>query len=197
MKRIILLALGLWLGFAAPSWALLRPEISLGARVGLALFDEDDALDAEVELDQAPVLGATLGIRQRQFGGELSVDWIDTDLDGPAGEVGELRTIPILITGRFHFLAEDSGFDPYAGLGVGYYLNDFDARGADDVDIDNAVGFHLNVGANLRITSALSVALDARYVVAQADADAGGGTSAEVSLNSIVATAGVRYSFPR
>lgn len=183
-------------GMVAPSWALMRPEISLGARVGMALFEDDEIGGTDAELDQAPVLGVTLGIRQRQFGGELSIDWIESDLDASSGRIGALRTIPVLLTGRFHFLPEDSGFDPYLGLGVGYYLNDFDAAGAGDLDIDNTVGVHLNAGANLRVTTALGVALEARYVAAEADAETPGVTD-ELDLGGFVVTAGVRYSFPR
>lgn len=213
--RIVFAALILFFGSAWQALALLGPEVSIGVRIGASVFQEDEVFDTDTEINTAPVLGLVAGIRQGQLGGELSLDRMKTDIETDIKE-GELTIVPVLLTAQFHFLEEAKSFDPYIGLGVGYYLNSFStsseakasatAAGLDnyDVEVENAVGFHINLGANMKVSNALAFTIDARYAIAETDIEQKGTItgipltiSDDLSLDAFVITGGVKYIFPK
>ncbi len=200
----------LLLGYAAPAFALLGPETSLGARIGGGSFQGDTISGQSIDFKNPTSVGVVAGIRQERIGGELSVDWIKTNVEGDV-RLAEAMLIPILLTAQFHLL--DPGatqIDPYLGVGVGYYLNSANTSseakkkfGSDfKAELDNAVGFHFGAGVNFKATTAVVFALDLRYALVSTDlTQKGSGASAvgaeTVSLNGLMFTAGVKYLFPK
>jgi len=79
-------------------------------------------------------------------------------------KIGEISTIPLTLTGRFH-LPINAMFRPYLGIGFGYYFNDFDSSNT-NVGIDDAFGFHYSFGADLWINRLENTALniDVKYL---------------------------------
>jgi len=211
MKRILGLAAVLVLGWAAPSFALLGPERSVGIRVGTGSFQSDTVFNTTTDIQSPIVLGATAGMRQGNIGGEISVDQITVDLKTDIKEA-QLTMIPILLTAQFHSMEEDAPFDPYFGVGVGYYINSASASSEAKslakglgvsgykVEAKDSVGFHLGVGANMKISSVVGFVIDARYAFTSTDLTvkgAGFSDSDSLHVNGLVVTAGLKYFFPK
>jgi hypothetical protein len=208
MKRIFGLVTILVVGWAIPAMALIGPETSVGVRLGTGFYQSDSAFNTNLDFKNPTVVGVTAGIRQGHLGAELSVDWISMNLESDI-KAAELTTTPILLTMQFHPIEEAATVDPYVGLGVGYYINSARASseakassGFSDykVAMDNSVGFHLSVGANMKVSSALAFVIDARYAFTNADLTVkGGGISSTdtLSVNGVVVTAGIKYLFPK
>ena len=211
MKRIWGLVAVLVLGSAAPSLALLGPQTSVGVRVGTGVFQSDTVFGADADIESVIVLGVTAGMRQGNFGGEISVDQISVDLKTYIKQA-EITMIPILLTGQFHPMEEDDPFDPYFGAGVGYYINSASAsseakavvasRGGSDykVEVDNSVGFHMAVGANMEVSSVVAFVIDARYALTSTDLTLKASSfsdSDSINLNGLAVTAGLKYFFPK
>jgi hypothetical protein len=208
MKRILGLVAVLVLGSPAPSLALLGPETSVGIRVGSGLFQSDKVFGSTTDIQSPIVLGATAGMRQGHLGGEISIDQISVDLKTDIKEA-KLTMIPILLTAQFHPMEDDTPFDPYFGVGVGYYINSASASseaktlsGVSDYKIaaDNSVGFHLAVGANMKVSSVVAFVVDARYAFTSTDLTVKGGgfsDSGSINVNGLVVTAGLKYLFPK
>lgn len=206
MKRILGLVAVLVLGSAAPSLALLGPETSVGIRVGSGAFQSDKSFDQTIKIESPIVLGATAGMRQGHLGGEISVDQISVDLKTDF-KWAKMTMIPILLTAQFHPMENNDPFDPYFGLGVGYYFNSATASseaktqpGFSDLKADNSVGFHLAVGANMKVSSAVAFVVDARYAFTSTDLTVKGGgfsDSDTLNVNGLVVTAGVKIFFPK
>jgi len=206
MKRIFGLAAVLVFGLAAPAMALIGPETSVGVRVGTGFYQSDTVFDTSTDIKNPTVVGVTAGIRQGHLGAELSVDWISMNLETDV-KVAELTMTPILVTLQFHPIEEDATVDPYVGLGVGYYINSVhpssEAKsqlGVSGYQMDNSVGYHLSVGANMKVSSAVAFVIDARYAWTNGDLTVkGGGLSNTDTLNvdGLVVTAGLKYLFPK
>ena len=193
IKRIVFTLLILTFTTAGQAWALLGPELSIGFRVGGAIFQEDEVGGIDTDLENANVLGLVAGVRQGPFGVELSVEWIVTDLDRTTN-LGELKTVPVLLTAQYHPVPKILPIDPYLGIGIGYYINSFDSSTPTDFEVDDTVGFHISAGANLKITTALAVTVDARYAFADSNLDDKlTGKSDDIDLNAIVVTAGLKF----
>ena len=213
IRPVLFTVLILFLGTSSQTWAFLGPDLSLGVRAGLSTFQGDDVFGADADFDTASTLGLTFGIRQGRLGGELSVDWMETDLETDINE-GELTIVSLLLTAQYHLLRKVPVVDPYIGLGVGYHLNSFDTSSeskalaaADginnfDVETDNIVGFHINGGTNIKLTTALPFTIDARYVFSKPDIAQTGNISGgpfplndELKTNAFVITGGLKYIF--
>jgi hypothetical protein len=205
MKRIWSLVAVLVLGSAVPSLALLGPETSVGIRVGSGVFQSDTVFGSTTDIRSPIVLGATAGMRQGHLGGEISIDQISVDLKTDI-KWATMTMIPILLTAQFHPMEDDTPFDPYFGVGVGYYINSATASseaktqpGFSDLKADNSVGFHLTVGANMKVSSVVGFVVDARYAFTSTDLTVkGGGLSSEAfNVNGLIVTAGLKYFFPK
>lgn len=195
IKRIVVAVLFVvFLIPAGTARAFGGPELSLGLRVGTSFYQDDKISGDTVKFDRANVLGVTAGIRQGRLGGELSVDWLRSDLKN-SGDLGQLKSLPVLLTGQFHLLGPGAGLDPYIGAGVGYYVNSFDSKGSGgNATVDDAVGFHAAAGASLNITSAVALTFDLRYALSESDYNAGA-SSEKLKADAIVALVGARYIF--
>jgi opacity protein-like surface antigen len=206
MMRIFGLVAVLVFGLAVPAMALIGPETSVGVRLGTGFYQSDTVFDNNTDIKNPTVVGVTAGIRQGRLGAEISVDWISMNLETDI-KVAEVTMTPILLTLQFHPVEEDATIDPYLGLGVGYYINSAQASseakassGVSKVEMDNSVGFHLGVGANMKVSSALAFVIDARYAFTNADVTfKGGGLSNTdtLAVNGVVVTAGLKYLFPK
>jgi hypothetical protein len=206
MKRILGLVAVLVLGSAAPSLALLGPETSVGIRIGSGAFQSGKSFDQTIKIESPIVLGATAGMRQGHLGGEISVDQISVDLKTDI-KWAKMTMVPILLTAQFHPMENNDSFDPYFGLGVGYYINSVSATseaktqsGFSDLKADNSVGFHLAVGANMKVSSVVAFVVDARYAFTSTDltSKSGGSSNSDsINLNGLVVTAGLKYLFPK
>lgn len=192
--RILTFAFVIFFGISSQAHALLGPDISVGLRFGLSSFSEDDVFGSDVDLASAPLIGAVAGVRGDHLGLELSADWMVTDVESTS-DLGELTIIPIMLTGQYHILPKISPADPYLGLGVGFFLTSFDRDSPGDSDVDPAVGFHLNAGVNVMVTTALALNVDARAVFGETDFTFGSAKD-EVSLNSFLVTGGLKYFLP-
>ena len=195
MVRVVLVAAVLIFSLSTQAHALLGPDISLGIRFGLSGFDEDDAFGTGVELSSAPLVGVMAGIRQDHLGLELSVEWMVADLEATA-KIGELTTIPIMITGQYHILPKISPVDPYLGLGIGFYINSFEAESPGlSEEVDPTVGFHVSAGVNAMVSTALALTVDVRAAFAKTDITIGG-VRDDLSLNAFLVTGGIKYFLP-
>jgi hypothetical protein len=204
MKRIWGLVAVLVLGSAAPSLALLGPETNVGIRVGSGAFQSDKAFGQTIDIQSPIVLGVTAGMRQGHLGGEISIDQISVDLKTDI-KWAKMTMVPILLTAQFHPMEDDAPFDPYFGLGVGYYINSAHASSeakalSGEVKADDSVGFHLAVGANMKVSSVIAFVVDARYAFTSTDLTSkrgGSSKSDSINLNGLVVTAGLKYFFPK
>ncbi len=120
-------------------------------------------------------------------------------------EMGELRQIPVLLNAHYTFWPL-SELAIYVGGGVGYYLNDITLSDAAkivlpnfDVEIDNSLGFQVNVGVDFFLNDKIAMNWDVRYAWNKADyveKDAGSpDTVAELDLNAFVFGIGFKYYF--
>ena len=196
MVRVVFIAAVFVFSLSTQAHALLGPDISLGIRFGLSGFTEDDAFGTGVELSSAPLVGVSLGVRQGPLGLELSADWMQADLEDNTTKIGELTTVPILITGQYHILPKISPVDPYLGLGIGFYINSFEAvDNALTDEVDPTVGFHLSAGVNVMVSTALALAVDARMSFAKTDITVGA-VKDDLDLNAFLVTGGIKYFLP-
>ena len=192
------------------------PETSLGIRVGTGLFQSSNTFDTTTHFSTPTILGLVAGIRQQDIGLELSVDWLKTNLKTGIKE-GTLTSIPILLTAQLHPMWQEEGaFDPYIGIGGGYYINSFhpsseakEAQAADGIDdydasVDDNVGLHLSAGANMKISTVFAFTIDARYTfLSRTTVNAKGiasgspfSDSDSLKLNGFFFTIGAKYLFP-
>ena len=91
------------------------------------------------------------------FSLEFMAGYAKTDVNaeafGLAVEFGEVKQIPLLLTGRLHWWSSDSKLTLYGGGGIGYYINDFSLASIFlsvepglSVDADDSFGFHPATG---------------------------------------------------
>ena len=204
------------MGTATPSLALEGPETSVGIRVGLGSFTSYGGFGPTTEIKDPMVLGVTAGIRRGPLGIEISAEKTKLDMVTDIKEA-TVTMIPILFTPQIHWEKADAPIseilaaplDNYIGAGVGYYINSAkagseaqEASGFTDykVTAKNSVGLHLAVGTNIKVSSAVAIALDARYFFADADLTVKGGgisNTHPTGLIGFVLTAGLKYIFPK
>ncbi len=164
----------------------LEGKFGLGIRAGVRSFAGDDlpfapGVNVDLEVDTSFVGGvnATYFLSE-MLSMELSADYIpDTDahfdLMGFEFNMGELSTIPLLLTARIH-IPTNSPLSPYIGGGVGWYFNSFDINptifvpGA-NIDLDDSFGYHVCFGIEYFFgdNKNFSLNLDGKYVWTNAD----------------------------
>ncbi len=83
---------------------------------------------------------------------------------------GELSITPILVSGLF-FIPFNKSFNPYVGIGFGYYFNHFSIseelitipETTINQDIEDGFGFHAGVGFDYFIAQNLTLNMDIKY----------------------------------
>lgn len=183
--------------------------------IGDADYPDPDEPGIELEYDGAFIFGANASYYFTDFFSlEMTLDYTTTDLDASgidsnkdvvAINVGEVSTVPWLLTARLHY-PNESIVSPYVGAGVGYYFNSFDVGGAFynetklDVDLENSFGFHVNGGAEIFATENVAFDIDLKYSWNSVDVDLVNNkgvleASEDIDMDAFTATVGVKYYF--
>ena len=96
----------------------------------------------------------------------------DVGVHGDTAGYGELEQIPLVLTARVHHLVPNTRAALYGGLGVGYYLNDFDFSGLSTdylswpyVSLDGSFGVHITTGIDYGLSENIGIGLDLKYVL--------------------------------
>jgi outer membrane protein W len=206
--------------FTKPVFARDAGEFGVGMRLS-HYFIQDDSFTAaafvtveiDSKFDDSELFELNLTyFLCKFFSLELSAGYIQTDLDasfmGFEGRYGEIEQFPILLTGCFHWPVNE-WFRPYAGGGVGYYLNDIErADGPGEffngspagvtAFVDDGFGFHVDAGIELFISDHFALSLDVKYTWLRVDIGfegAGLDSKESTSLNAVVVGAGLKYYF--
>lgn len=98
------------------------------------------------------------------------------ELDEPDFRITtDLETIPLTGTLLFDLVSRENTIRPYAGIGIGYYLNDFDdvrehafgylidLKDYADFSASNGFGWHLCAGVDWFLTNQLAINVEALY----------------------------------
>ncbi len=184
-------------------------KFGIGANVLYYFPQEDDLFGTSVNVDEDIALGLNFTyIVIPSFSLELAWNYFKTDIKNGSIKLGEITTMPLLLTAQFRIIPEGP-IVPYVGAGVGYYLNDLAVKSeakkqakaaniAYPTDVDNSLGLHLNAGVDWFLTDFFALNLDTRYFFSEADIEGKGptsGTSGEINLDSLVVGAGVKVFF--
>jgi outer membrane protein len=189
----------------------MKGKFGIGARIGYVNYAGDDynvlGSNIDVDFDNAAMYGGNLTYYiQRYLSLELSVDYVKTDTEIKGSglsptNIGELKQVPIILNGRFHF-STNQKISPYLSAGIGYYLNDFDLSGTsadDEIDPDDSFGFNLGGGIQFLLNEHFAIDLDLKYIWNKADFElkAPGDPTEEVSidLDNFYAGIGLKYYF--
>lgn len=195
------------------------PKFGVGLRVGHNFYQDGNlsfsGSGATGNVDYSNKSSWIYGINgtyqhNENFSIELALDRTvksqsDFKIGAISWNVGDIQQTPLTLTARFHWPI--GLFSPYIGAGLGYYWNSFDKNNAfwntaATVNMDNSVGYHVNMGAEyfLDTTKNLALNLDFKYIWNKADmtaANAGAGVRLDGSMNldSFVAGLGIKYYF--
>ncbi len=169
-------------------------KFGVGARAAWVNYTHED-------FDSDFMYGANLTyFVHRYISFELSVDYIESDLDSLDITIGELEQVPILLTARTH-LSTNPKVNPYLGIGLGYYLNDFDLSDSPSgvkVDPDDTFGFHINAGVEYFVNEHFALNLDFKYIWNDVDfifKDSGTRWKTEFDLDTFYTGVGIKYYF--
>jgi outer membrane protein len=205
---------------ARPGFARDAGEFGFGVRVSHYGIEDDNfsavafmPVDVDSTFDDAVLFEMNLTyFFCRYFSLELSVGITEADMDASFlwfdGRYGEIEQLPILLTGRFHWPVNE-WLSPYAGGGVGYYLNDIKrADGPGEffngspvgvaAVVDNGFGFHVNAGIEFFIFDHFALNLDVKYIWLQVDIGFEGSgffSRDSTRMDALVAGAGLKFYF--
>jgi outer membrane protein len=189
----------------------MKGKFGIGARIGYVNYAGDDYNDAgsriDIDFDEAAMYGGNLVYYiQRYLSLELSVDYVKTDtelkgVDSSPTNIGELKQVPIILNGRFHF-STNQKISPYLSAGIGYYINDFDlsaSSSGEEVKVDDSFGFNLGGGIQFLLNEHFAIDLDLKYIFNKTDFESrvtGEPTEEEsIDLNNFYAGIGLKYYF--
>ena len=189
----------------------MKGKFGIGDRVGYVNYAGDDydvsGSNIDVDFDNAAMYGGNLVYYiQRYFSLELSADYVKTDtelkgVDSSPTNIGELKQVPIILNGRFHF-STNQKISPYLSAGIGYYLNDFDlsdSSSGDEICPDNSFGFNLGGGIQFLLNEHFAIDFDLKYIWNKADFElkAPGDPTEEISidLDNFYVGIGLKYYF--
>jgi outer membrane protein W len=187
-------------------------KIAIGWRTSYNMYQEsDDFLNSSYDEEFDDALGISADVTYffcKTFALELSLGYLKTDMNldfsGWDSSFGELTQIPLLLTGQYHFTAGEK-VRLYAGLGIGYYLNDMDegdfffgAPSGVEAFADDALGYHVAAGMEYFLAENVALNLGLKYVWLDVDIGfdgAGYDEKESTSLNAFVTGVGVKYYF--
>lgn len=114
------------------------------------------------------------------------------------GKIGEIDMLPPTVSGQYHFMPK-SKIKPYVGAGLTYFLvldeSTSGALAGTTLNVDNALGFGLQAGADFMLNEHWLINLDLRYIALETDASVGGGSKFNVTIDPWVYTLAVGYKF--
>jgi outer membrane protein len=177
-------------------------KFGVGVRVAYVNYTgESSHLIDGADFDDAAMYGANLTyFVHRNFSFELSIDYAESDLDYLDITMGELEQVPILLTARTH-LSTNPNVNPYLGIGLGYYLNDFDLSDSSQfvkVDPDDGFGFHLSAGVEYFVNEHFALNLELKYIFNEVDfifKTPGDRWKEAVDLDTFYTGVGIKYYF--
>ena len=193
----------------------MKGKFGLGARLAYVNIEDSDynysGYEIDNDFDDAFMRGINITyFVHRYFSFELSADYIETDVDLKINNtiVGDcdFKQYPILLTARSHF-STNPKVNPYVGVGIGYYLNDFDSSDFVDsllppgvkLEIDNSIGFHINTGVEIFLDEHFAFNLELKYLWNKTDMilQAPGYLTEKdsIDLNIFVTGVGFKYYF--
>lgn len=177
-------------------------KVGVGLKIGYSGYAGDTFTDSGVDVDFDPAGAAFFGANLTYF---FTNDWcvegaveyctaqVDANAPGWTDDIGDLTQIPILLTLRYQPTV--GAWMPYAGAGVGYYINSFDDTDpADDTEFENNFGFLLNCGADYMVNANNAIGLDLRYTFNSTEID-DEPDSPTFDLNAFQAAIGWKYMF--
>jgi outer membrane protein W len=199
---------------------MIKPDVSgrwaAGIRISAADYQDDYytlyGVGVRVDPESSIWVGVNLNYNiSNYFSLELSTDFteFDTELSalGLSGNAGDLRLIPVLLTGKWRLLTPPNNlFLPYFGLGIGYYDTSFDTNatviesiygpGA-EVSVDNGFGYHAAVGFDIFVSENAAINIDLKYIWVEIDSKVNipGFTESTFDLNGILFGAGFKVFF--
>lgn len=178
----------------------LEGKFGIGASVAYINYSNDD----DFKPDEDVMYGGNLTyFVQEYLSLELSVNYVETDVDADNFKIGELEQIPVLLSLRGH-LSTSPKVIPYATVGVGYYFNDIDMDSSIpagyDLDPDDSVGFHLGGGVEYFFDEHFAFNCDFKFMWSNVDFDgtAPGGISIsdkKIDVDTFTAGVGFKYYF--
>ncbi len=179
-------------------------RLGIGARVAYINYSDTDVKGIDIEFDESVMYGVNLTyFAHKYISLELSVDYVETDLfleDFNNLNAGEVEQIPILFSVRTH-LSTNSKVSPYLTVGIGYYINDFDAdssiSGVADIDVDDSFGYHVGAGLEYFFNDHIAFNFDLKYFLTNVDVDGyiGGTKLRDDKADADAFTAGVGFKF--
>ena len=190
----------------------MKGRFGIGARIGYVNYSGDSIDDMDLDFDEAAMYGGNLVYYLHSyFSLELSADYVKTDAELKGSGLspinfGELKQIPIILSGRFHF-STNQKISPYLSGGIGYYINDFDLSDSasselpsgSEFDPDDSIGFHLGGGVQFLLNEHIALDLDVKYIWNKTDfnAKSPGYETEEVSvdLDNLYVGVGLKYYF--
>lgn len=129
------------------------------------------------------------------FSVEFGIGYVNADVDLNAldfsDDTGELKQLPILLSGRFSLPLADIVV-PYIGGGPGFFFNDFDQTG---VDVDNSIGYFVGGGVDIFLSRKIALNIDAKYMWNRIKAHFAEDYSKEFDLNMVIIGGGFKYYF--
>lgn len=212
-KSIIVLFVSAFLFiFSQAAFAQEAGKLGVGLRASYMNISGDEDKNVDFDFDGSALYGIDLTyFFCNYFSLEASLNYAKTDMDAqPKGEAkfdfGEIKQVPVLLTGRFHFPVNDK-ITPYIGAGVGYNFNDFDLSSTapsllgagTTTDIDNSFGYHVNGGIEWFLNQNVALNCDLKYIWSSTDLELKVPGEAvekfDVDLNAFVAGIGIKYYF--
>jgi outer membrane protein W len=159
--------------FAGSETSVKGKTKGLGLEAGYIIPSEDN-------FGKTPAFGLSFFYSlSKQFRVELKGYFSPVDVENnPEGlSAGTLNVIPLQLSLQYR-LNISPRFIPYAGAGVGYYLNNFSLDKNDqwrnlgfdiNEEVDNVFGYHFGAGIDYFIKSNMAVNIDIRYCIASFD----------------------------
>ena len=190
----------------------LEKTIGIGARISYLDAKDTQIGDENYDPDATSLFEANCTwFIHKMFSLELlagyaktDIEYFEPDVTSTPVEFGELKQIPILLTGRLHYWFANPNLTLYGGGGVGYYINDFSVSSLIlsfepglTVDADDSFGFHLAAGLEWFFSANWALNLDLKYIWNEADfVSTEPGESPEtdkIDLDSFVVGVGIKY----
>jgi outer membrane protein len=216
----LFVAAGFLLIFAEIGFAQdMQGRFGVGAWAAYVIYEGDEydysIYDVDADFDEAAMYGGTLTyFLHRYFSLELSAGYVDTDVDlkiQAPGDitrsvvgVGNLEQFPVLLTARTHF-STNPKVNPYFGVGVGYYFNDFDSSdfvlgempSGGRLDPEDSIGFHINTGVEIFLDENFAFNLEMKYLWHDTDVQAKAPeyTTEEFSLDLDAFCVGIGFKY--
>jgi len=103
----------------------------------------------------------------QNFAAELGVGWLASSTDEVLGMKAKLSSVPLTATAKGILPLGKAEVYGLGGLGAYFSKFEFESPEGDLSENDTSLGLHLGVGAQLALTSQLSLGLETRYLFAE------------------------------